>query len=224
MDIYKQFDDDLRSCKKCENILSECFVDPCKSIDSVKVKPIVSGIRQKPILLMGQAPGLTEYETGKPYQGQAGKKIREIFRGIGIEDFDSLVYSSAVVKCYPGRKYKTKDMPSSGSEDRAPVTEMIRNCRPLLEQQIDLVNPQIIVTLGSFPLKEYLRLSDQRTSKIKLDQYVEKSEAWDEKLIIFFPHTSGGARWLNITSNKKLFIKAQTLLRTALIDKDIINT
>jgi uracil-DNA glycosylase family 4 len=219
---YKQFDENLKACQKCKSILAGFHVNPCKTIEFVEPRPLVSGICKKPILLMGQAPGLTEYETRKPYQGQAGHKIREIFREIGIDNFDSFVYSSAVVKCYPGRKYRKKDLPSRSCEDRTPTPAMVRNCQPFLEQQIDLVEPQIIVTLGLFPLKAYLRLSNQDLSKTTLDKHVGKSEIWGKRLVIFFPHTSGGSRWLNTSSNKELFIQAQTLLRNSLIERNII--
>jgi uracil-DNA glycosylase family 4 len=221
VDPYKTFDSDLRSCRRCESYLARCPVDPCTSNAAVKPRPIVSGIRPKPILLVGQAPGLTEYESGKPFQGPAGQKIREIFRMVGVADFDSFVYSSAVVKCYPGRKYRKKNQPSSGSEDRVPTTAMVKNCRPFLERQIALVDPQIIVTLGSFPLKAYLQLSGKTGPAGTLDKYVGTSQVWGSRLVVFFPHTSGGARWLNSEANKALFVQAQQLLRTALAERGI---
>lgn len=221
MNRYEQFDSDLRSCRRCEATLARYPVDPAISDTAVQARPIVSGIRAKPILLIGQAPGLAEYETGKPFQGQAGQRIRRIFSDVGVSDFDSLVYSSAVVKCYPGRKLRKKDQPAAGSEDRVPPATMVKHCRPFLERQIELVDPEVIVTLGSFPLKAYLRLSGGSSSGATLDRYVGRTETWGSRLVVFFPHTSGGARWLNSASNKHLFTQAQERLRVALIERGI---
>lgn len=221
MNRYEQFDTELRLCRKCEATLAKYFVDPPNSNAAVQPSPIVSGIRPKQILLLGQAPGLKEYETGKPFQGQAGQKIRNIFSDVGISDFDSLVYSSAVVKCYPGRKLRNKDQPTAGSEDRVPPATMVKHCRPFLERQIELVDPEFIVTLGKFPLEAYLRLTDRSSSGATLYQYVGTKEDWGSRLVIFFPHTSGGSRWLNSAENKHRFTQAQELLRDALIKRGI---
>ncbi len=141
MDPYTAFDSDLCACRKCEGILRKYHVDPSASNEIVEPRPIFPGIKSTPILLIGQAPGLTEYKTRKPFQGPAGKKIREIFREVGVANFDASVYSSAVVKCYPGRKFRKKGNPSSGWEDRVSPTAMVNNCRPFLERQISLVDP-----------------------------------------------------------------------------------
>jgi uracil-DNA glycosylase len=221
MDQYALFDKELKACHKCEVILASSPVDPCVSETCVEPRPIVSGIRSKPILLIGQAPGITEYNTVKPFQGKAGQKIREIFREVGVADFDELVYSSAVVKCYPGRKFRKLGKPDSCSEDRMPSTQMVKNCRPFLERQLALVNPQVIVILGSFPLKAYLQIANQKISRPTLGNFVGKSELWNNRLVVFFPHTSGGAYWLNSLENKKLFNTAKQLLRIGLFERSI---
>lgn len=223
MNHHAAFDAELSTCRKCESLLASVPIDPCVSKSCVEPRPIVSGIRTKPILLIGQAPGITEYETRKPFQGQAGQKIREIFREVGILDFDGLVYSSAVVKCFPGRKLRKLSDPNSKSEDRVPPTQMVKNCQPFLERQLSLVSPQIIVTLGSFPLKAYLRMANITVSGPTLEQFVGKSHQWGNHLVIFFPHTSGGARWLNDAKHRELFSEAKSLLRSALIERHIIS-
>ncbi|MGM0427298.1 MAG: uracil-DNA glycosylase family protein [Thermodesulfobacteriota bacterium] len=67
-------------------------------------------------MLIGQPPGLREYETGKPFHGHTGQNIRRVFEDIGISDFDEYAWSSAVVKCYPGRKL-VKSKRRQGFED-----------------------------------------------------------------------------------------------------------
>jgi uracil-DNA glycosylase family 4 len=222
MNKYRKFDKDLRECRRCESILAEYTINPCVSDDAVIPRPVAPPIEKRPILLIGQAPGLKEYETQEPFQGPAGQKIRTILADAGVNDFETQVYSSAVVKCYPGRKYKKKDNPRAGSQDRLPSARMVRNCRPFLERQTELVEPDVIITLGSFPLKEYLFLSGQAPRMPKLEEYVGRSQRWDGTTVVFFPHTSGGARWLNDETNKKLFQKATRLLRKVLIGEGIV--
>ena len=223
MDKYQAFDADLRSCRNCAESLRGVPVDPCKSSETVVLKPIVSAIRRTPVFLLGQAPGLTEYATGRPFQGPAGQKIRGIFAEIGLGAFDDLVFSSAVVRCYPGRKFRKRNLPASGSADRVPPRLMVRNCRPLLERQLDLVAPQVLVTLGSFPLKAYLELSGQRHRISALEQFVGRKEEWGTKTVVFFPHTSGAARWLNSPINCALFAQAKAVLRKTLIEREIVD-
>lgn len=187
-------------------------VDPRRSPQCVVPRPIVSGVRVKPIMLIGQAPGLTEYETGKPFQGDAGKGIRTIFEEVGIPrlHFDELVYSSAVVKCFPGSKAKLRA--GKVREDVFPSAQMIRNCQSFFEDQITLADPQIIVTLGGLPLKTYLKMTDRKTNMVKLENFVGTKEQWNGRTVIFFPHTSGASRWLNSSENRQVFQKAKDLL------------
>jgi len=223
LDIYKQFDEDLKNCQKCKSILGDRYVDPLCSQVKVEPRPVISGIKKKPIMLIGQAPGIREYETGKPFQGQAGQNIRAIFQNIGISNFDECVWSSATVKCFPGRK-KVKKSNGSGLrvEDEKPSPMMEKNCQPFLLRQIELVEPKVIITLGGFALKAYLRLQGRTVSDGKLEKFVGKKEYWQGKSIIFFPHTSGTSRWSKRQISKGLFRDAQDLLRQELINFEII--
>lgn len=180
-------------------------------------RPIVSGIRKKPVMLIGQAPGLTEYETGKPFQGDAGQGIRGIFADIGIPQhrFDDLVYSSAVIKCFPGSKPVLRA--GRVREDVLPSSEMIRNCQPFLLEQIRLADPKVIVTLGGLPLKTYLKLTGRSGADGRLENFIGKCEQGDGRSVVFFPHTSGASRWLKDHQNRQLLKQAKTLLGTKLI-------
>lgn len=207
----------LSVCRKCEGILSLKSVDARKSDERVQPRPIVSGLRRRPIMLIGQAPGLTEYETGKPFQGPAGQGIRAVFAecGIASDQFPRLVTTSAVVKCFPGSKVvANRRGPGFRREDETPSNKMISNCRPLLEQQIALCDPKIIVLLGGLPLKAFLRMSGAASTKTDLASFVGRTVQWGERKVIPFPHTSGSSFWLNDPTNRKLFADAKSLLRS----------
>ena len=224
MTPFTSFDSDLRACRKCESLLATVPVDPAVSQACVRPRPVSPGISQSPVLLIGQAPGIDEYKTGLPFQGQAGQGIRGIFRTAGLLDFDRQVYSSAVVKCFPGRKLRKAGQLQSGSEDRVPSSQMVNYCGSFLTREIALVDPQIIVTLGSFPLKAILRLSGSPDKQPVLERYVGTTQDWGLRKIVFLPHTSGGSRWLNSANNKCLFVTAKQLLREVLVDRGVVGT
>lgn len=221
MNQYQAIDDAMRSCRKCATLFAEYPVDPRVNNTCVEPRPIVTGIIPKPVMLIGQAPGLTEYETGKPFQGDAGKGIRGIFDELGLprSRFDELVYSSAVIKCFPGSKPKLRA--GKVREDVLPSAEMIRNCQPFFEGQIQLADPQIVVTLGGLPLKAYLKLTGRKSSDARLENFIGKKEIWNGRTVIFFPHTSGASRWLNEPQNRRLLQQAKALLRYEMIERGI---
>ncbi len=218
---YQIFDEQMRNCRKCAALFEQYPVDPRKAAVRTEPRPIVSGIRPRPVMLIGQAPGLTEYETGRPFQGDAGQGIRTIFDEIGLprSRFDELVYSSAVIKCFPGSKLALRA--GKVREDVLPSAEMIRNCQPLFEGQIQLADPKVIVTLGGLPLKAYLKLTGRKASEARLENFVGRHENWNGRTVVFFPHTSGASRWLNDHANRRLFQQAKEQLRTQLIERGI---
>jgi len=215
MTDFLRFDNALRACNKCSDLFTRNKVDPREGDVTVLPRPIVSGIREKPVLLIGQAPGLSEYRTGKPFQGDAGQGIRAIFDELGLprSRFDELVYSSAAMKCFPGSKPVLRG--GKTREDIAPTARMLANCRPFLERQMGLVKPKIIVTLGSVPLKRYLTLTGGSATGALLTDFVGTTGQWGGATVIFFPHPSGASRWHNEPANRARFTKAKALLRAA---------
>jgi uracil-DNA glycosylase family 4 len=216
MNPYETYDHDLRTCKKCAPILSAKLVDPRRGEERVVPRPIVTALRAKPIMLIGQAPGLTEYESGKPFSGPAGKDIREVFSecGLDAEQFSALVHTSAIVKCFPGSKLVPRRRGDGmRREDEKPSSAMIKNCRPFLERQLDLVNPRVLVLLGSFPLQAYLRLRGLAGGQAKLVHHVGRVEDWQGRRVVVLPHTSGSSYWLNDETNRQLFLSAKRCLR-----------
>lgn len=216
MSPFEWFDADLASCRACADILNRKCVDARVGDARVQPRPIVSGLRARPIMLIGQAPGLTEYETGKPFQGPAGLGIRAVFAECGVppEEFARLVQTSAVVKCFPGSKIVlNRRKPGVRREDEKPSTRMISNCRPLLERQIELCDPKVIVLLGGLPLQVFLRMSGAAKAKAELGAFVGRTLQWRNRTVIPFPHTSGSSFWLNDASNRQLFSAAKGHLR-----------
>jgi uracil-DNA glycosylase family 4 len=90
------------------------------------------------LMFVGEAPGAEEDRQGLPFVGRAGAFLTELLEGIGMRRED--VFIANVLKCRP-----------PGNRD--PQPEEIDSCRPYLEQQVDLIQPRVIGTLGNFSTK-----------------------------------------------------------------------
>lgn len=99
------------------------------------------GNKQASVMLVGEGPGSEEDIQGIPFVGKAGKLMNMAFEGLAIERED--VYIANVVKCRP---------PSN----RNPEEEEAITCLDYLRNQVLLVQPKIIVLLGSIALKNIL--------------------------------------------------------------------
>lgn len=106
------------------------------------------------IVLIGEAPGEMEDETGRPFVGRAGQLLDEFLKGAGISR-DEDVYVVNTVKCRP-------------PENRVPTDEEKSACRKFLEAQIDIVNPRAIVLCGATAMKSFFTFDKKQTiSKVR---------------------------------------------------------
>lgn len=90
------------------------------------------------LMFVGEGPGFHEDKQGEPFVGQAGKLLTELLGSIGLTRGD--VYIANVVKCRP-------------PENRDPAPAEIEACSPHLMEQIAIIRPQVICTLGRFATK-----------------------------------------------------------------------
>jgi DNA polymerase len=92
------------------------------------------------MMFIGEGPGRQEDLDGRPFVGRAGKFLDECLQSIGLNR--EQVFITNIVKCRPSEK--------SGNwvKDRKPATEEVEACAPYLSKQIELLNPDIICTLG----------------------------------------------------------------------------
>ncbi|MDE2482699.1 MAG: uracil-DNA glycosylase [bacterium] len=100
------------------------------------------------LMVIGEGPGETEDLLGRPFVGRAGQLLEKMLGAIGLARED--VYICNTVKCRP-----TLPGPR-GPKNRAPEpTEMV-NCRPYLDEQIDIIRPRAILALGAPAAKSFL--------------------------------------------------------------------
>ncbi|MFO7942978.1 MAG: uracil-DNA glycosylase [Anaerolineales bacterium] len=89
------------------------------------------------VLLLGEAPGKKEAETGKPFMGSGGKVLNELLESIGLSRKDVFITNLL------------KDRPP---ENRDPKAAEIEAYAPFLWKQIEVIQPKLIVTLGRFAM------------------------------------------------------------------------
>jgi uracil-DNA glycosylase len=122
----KAFADSLSDCTKCR--LCENRTQVVFGVGSANAD----------LLFVGEGPGFHEDRQGEPFVGAAGKLLNELLGGIGLSRAD--VYIANVVKCRP-------------PENRDPAPDEIEACSPHLMQQIAIIRPRVICTLGRFATK-----------------------------------------------------------------------
>jgi len=88
-------------------------------------------------MFIGEAPGFHEDQQGRPFVGAAGRFLEELLASIGLTREE--VYITNVIKCRP---------PSN----REPLPDEIEACKSFLNQQIELIQPKLVVTLGRFSM------------------------------------------------------------------------
>jgi DNA polymerase len=119
----KEFYLNIRSCDRCD-------------LSKTRTKFVFgSGSAEAQIMFVGEAPGKNEDLQGLPFVGQAGKLLDELLGSIGYDR--SEVFIANVLKCRP-----------PGNRD--PRIEEINTCKDYLMEQIKIIDPKIICTLGRF--------------------------------------------------------------------------
>jgi uracil-DNA glycosylase family 4 len=97
-----------------------------------------SGNSDADLMFVGEAPGAEEDRQGLPFVGRAGGLLTQLLEEIGLKRED--VFIANTLKCRP-----------PGNRDPQPVE--IDTCNPYLQQQVELIQPRVIATLGNFATK-----------------------------------------------------------------------
>jgi len=97
------------------------------------------------LMFVGEAPGRDEDEQGLAFVGRAGQLLTKIIEAMGLKRDD--VYIANVLKCRP-------------PNNRNPEPDEVASCSPFLAEQIRLVSPKVIVTLGTFAAQTLLATAD----------------------------------------------------------------
>jgi uracil-DNA glycosylase len=141
----EQLNKQIRACIQCPLHCSRTLAVPGEGKATAKV------------MIIGEAPGKTEDETGQPFVGSAGKFLDHVLAGTGFERSDFFITN--IVKCRP-------------PANRAPKTSEVETCTSLyLFKQIALINPKLIVLLGSVAVKKMLGLKKVEEARGRIIQH-----------------------------------------------------
>ena len=100
------------------------------------------------LMVVGEGPGETEDKLGRPFVGRAGELLDKMLLSIDLPRED--VFICNTVKCRP-----TLDT-GHRIANRAPTPDEMRNCRPYLDEQIELIRPRVILALGAPAAKSFM--------------------------------------------------------------------
>ena len=110
-----------------------------------------SGNPRADLMFVGEAPGREEDEQGVPFVGAAGQLLSKIIEAMGMKREDVFIVNT--VLCRP-------------PDNRNPEPDEVAACRPFLREQIRLVAPRVIVTLGTFAAHAILE-TDEPVSRLR---------------------------------------------------------
>ena len=126
---WEELEESIKGCQKCKL---------CKTRQNIVFG---TGNKNAKLMFIGEGPGADEDRLGEPFVGRAGKLMNLAFETLGIDRND--VYIANVVKCRP-------------PANRNPEQDEASVCLNYLRNQVILVQPEVIVLLGSVALKNIL--------------------------------------------------------------------
>jgi len=146
---WQELEEEIKDCNKCKLCSGR--------------KNIVFGVGNKDadIMFIGEGPGADEDIQGEPFVGKAGKLMEKAFEALEIER--EKVYIANIVKCRP-------------PQNRNPEQDEANACMDYLRNQVLLINPKIIVLLGSVALKNILGEDYGITNS--RGKWIEKKGIW----------------------------------------------
>jgi len=137
MSALAQLCEEIVACRDCE-------------LANYRTKAVPGeGAEDADLLFIGEAPGWHEDQQGRPFIGPAGQFLDQLLASIGLRREE--VYIANVIKCRP-------------PQNRDPLPVEIQSCSKWLDRQIEIIQPQMIVTLGRYSLARYF--PNQSISKI----------------------------------------------------------
>ena len=139
--------DDRESDADPLTILSQeaCTCQKCGLAQTRTSVVFGSGNTNADLIFIGEAPGAEEDQQGLPFVGAAGQLLTRMIEAMGLTRED--VYIANIIKCRP-------------PNNRDPKPEELAACQPYLLQQIDLIAPVVICTLGRFAAQTLLRTTE----------------------------------------------------------------
>jgi uracil-DNA glycosylase len=187
----------LASLKRDEGVCRAC-VEAGYPLESL---PVIAPGEGQRAYLFGQAPGIVEGEERRPWRGRAGQTLRR-WLAMEEDEFYATFYCASVTRCYPGK-------PASGRGDRTPTPVEQQLCELWRDQELKLLQPKLIVTVGGLAARRMLGVKS-------VSECVGLRYERGDAVAIPLPHPSGASSWLNVPANKARVAAAVELVRAEL--------
>jgi len=126
--------DSLR--QQCEGCRACCLAQQRRQVVIGRGNPAA------PLMLIGEAPGADEDASGVPFVGRSGQLLDQLLHQVGF-DLEQDLYICNAIKCRP-------------PGNRRPSAAELSACRPWLQQQLDVVDPQLVVLVGATAVEAVL--------------------------------------------------------------------
>jgi DNA polymerase len=126
----------VRACTKCAHLA-------CSRTQTV----FGVGNPDAELMFIGEAPGVDEDQQGEPFVGRAGQLLTRILKAMNFARED--VYIANILKCRP-------DTPPGSFGNRPPTAAEMQTCRPYLVEQIEIIQPSVLVALGAVAVEGLL--------------------------------------------------------------------
>lgn len=117
----------------------------CDSLSGASRPVFGEGPADARLVFIGEAPGAREDETGRPFVGAAGEKLDQIIGAMGLDRGD--VFITNILKARP-------------PENRTPTIDETEACSPFLQEQLRIIKPEVIITLGGPATKFILQTTE----------------------------------------------------------------
>jgi DNA polymerase len=125
-----------------------CACTKCAHLANTRTQTVFGvGNPNADLMFIGEAPGADEDQQGEPFVGRAGQLLTKILKAMNFARED--VYIANILKCRP-------DMPPGSFGNRAPTPVEMQACRPYLIEQIDVIQPKVLVALGAVAVEGLL--------------------------------------------------------------------
>ena len=135
-DLLSAVRERVRVCTKCKHLA-------CSRTQTV----FGVGNPDADLMFIGEAPGADEDQQGEPFVGRAGQLLTRIIRAMNFARED--VYIANILKCRP-------DTAPGSFGNRPPTPAEMQTCRPYLIEQIDIIQPSVLVALGAVAVEGLL--------------------------------------------------------------------
>jgi uracil-DNA glycosylase family 4 len=217
-DYLAALQDEIRACRLC-----------LEAGHAIEPGPIFSGRAGAEVMILGQAPGITESAARRPFNAGSGRRLFTWLAAAGWEerDFRARHYMTAVTKCYPGKD-------QSGHGDRVASKAERALCRPFLEAELRLVRPRLLIPVGGLAIRLFYPAGMRLEAIIGTAAYIPEAaveagvlydgaaaaatQAFDPSLpragrwVVPLSHPSGASLWLNRPENQALVDRAIGIL------------